>query len=119
MIAIRVTIHERHGYQLLVRLTASPAPGEALDLPEVPYALHAAGHRLAAELWDAAARLHARWAIDVSYAQVVVTLTEGESIHAAARAATDAALLIETPPRPIRKAAPPRQTKPARKAGRR
>jgi hypothetical protein len=80
-------IRVRHGYLVTVELTATPAPGEPLDSAGVVYQMHAAGHRIAAELWAQAELRRARWAVDVSYARVALELTADESAHDAALAA--------------------------------
>ena len=115
-VRVSATVLERHGFQVLVRLVASPPPGAALDLPDVPYAMHAAGHRLAAELWGEAARLSARWAIDVSYAQVGIELVEGEPVHAAVMAAERACRAAGIELAPAARVRPPVKAKPQRRA---
>ena len=108
-VRLSAAIHERHGFQVTIALTAEPAPGAPLDTLDVVHQMHAAGHRLAAELW-AAADPGVRWAIDVSYARVVLELTEGESAHLAivsaqrACAAAGISLLPAARPRPPAKA---------------
>lgn len=85
--ALSAVIRVRHGYKVTIELTAEPPPGEPLDSQAVVYEMHAAGHRVAAELWALAGQRGARWAIDVSYARVALELTEAESAHEAAVAA--------------------------------
>lgn len=107
---LSATIRVRHGFQVTVELTATPAAGEPLDSSGIVYQMHAAGHRIAAELWEQAARRGARWAIDVSYARVQLELTADESAHEAAVAA-QAACRAAGIPGPDAVARPPAKAK--------
>ncbi len=121
---ITARITERHGYIVTIALVAEPPAGAPTDLPGIPFEMHEAAHRVAAEIWASAKNQTPlpRWAVDVSYARVVLTLTEGESLHLAICTAEAACMWakieVAGSVKPPVKAAPRKAATPKRRAAR-